>query len=214
MPATFSLPSTVYGPTRLPPLESPVLWTSPVVDDVSVPANSLNHLNSESVWYMPGARDSRLRDGDSVCWYRVPPNYLRPSPSLLPAYVPYLLYCHLVSPSRVTPMDAGPRRALPRYLLASFLILLQRLHGLILLLRSLRPLIHAIILVQAHINHSHTHLDTTALEPALPQAIIIRILLLRLFCLFCLPCLSPLRLLLPNLFHSQNTVMHNLIILN
>ncbi|KAG5944674.1 hypothetical protein E4U59_006960 [Claviceps monticola] len=191
-------------------------------------------LDAESVWYMPGARDSRLRDGNSLCWYRVPPNYLRPSPSLLPAYVPYLLYCHLVSPSRVTPMDAGPRRALPRHLLSSFLIclcsvaghgllllhleplypilirliVLQRLHGLILLLRSLRPLIHTITLVQAHINHSHTHLDTTTLEPALPQAII-RILLLRLFSF---PRLSPLQLLLPNLFHSQNTVMHNIIL--
>ncbi|KAG6294734.1 hypothetical protein E4U09_002513 [Claviceps aff. purpurea] len=29
------------------PLESPVLWTSPVVDDISVPANSLNRLNSQ-----------------------------------------------------------------------------------------------------------------------------------------------------------------------
>ncbi|KAG5951605.1 hypothetical protein E4U57_006824 [Claviceps arundinis] len=116
MPATFPLPSAPYSlrANTFTPLESPVLWTSPVVDDVSgvcsrqqpqppqqpTSSSAAYSVDAESVWYMPGSRDSRLRDGNSCCWYRVPPNYLRPSPSLLPAYVPYLLYCHLVSLSR------------------------------------------------------------------------------------------------------------------
>ncbi|KAG6175502.1 hypothetical protein E4U27_006185 [Claviceps purpurea] len=41
-PSLYSLRANTFAP-----LESPVLWTSPVVDDISVPANSLNRLNSQ-----------------------------------------------------------------------------------------------------------------------------------------------------------------------